>query len=137
MEFNATFLVSAISFILFVFLMNKIFYAPLTDIISEREKLVDDTLNEAKNSWDTASGLLAERESKLNKAYDDSKKLISESVENANLQAKERTQQAKNNSVNEINRQKANLSDENDWIKSNLDNTVKDLEEVITSKILG
>ena len=137
MEFNATFLVSAISFILFVFLMNKIFYAPLTDIISEREKLVDDTLNEAKNSRDTASGLLAERESKLNKAYDDSKKLISESVENANLQAKERKQKAKNNSVNEINRQKANLSDENDRIKSNLDNTVKDLAEVITSKILG
>ena len=122
---------------MFVFLMNKFFYAPLTDIISERENLVDDTLHEAKNSRDTASGLLAERESKLNKAYDDSKKLISESVENANLQAKERTQQAKNNSVNEINRQKANLSDENDWIKSNLDNTVKDLAEVITSKILG
>ena len=120
MEFNATFLVSAIS-----------------DIIEKREKLVDDTLNEAKNSRDTASGLLAERESKLNKAHDDSKKLISESVENANLQAKERTQQAKNNSVNEINRQKANLSDENDRIKSNLDNTVKDLAEVITSKILG
>ena len=89
MEFNATFLVSAISFLVFVFIMNKIFYAPLTDIIEKREKLVDDTLNEAKNSRDKASGILTERENKLTKARDDKKKIISSSVEKANTDSKE------------------------------------------------
>ena len=135
MEFNATFLVSAISFLVFVFLMNKIFYAPLTNVIIEREKLVDDTLNDAKNSKDEALNILKEREDKLNKAYNDSKKLISDSVENANLKSKEMTQKAKSDSVAEINKQKESLKQENDSLDLNA--TVNDLAQTITAKILG
>ena len=135
MEFNATFLVSAISFLVFVFLMNKIFYAPLTNIINEREKLVDDTLNEAKNSKETALELLKNREDKLNKAHDDSKKIISQSVENANLKSKELTQKAKSDSVSEIARQKAVLQEQNNSIQ--LDSVINDLAQTISTKILG
>ena len=137
MEFNATFLVSAISFLVFVFIMNKIFYAPLTDIIEKREKLVDDTLNEAKNSRDKASGILTERENKLTKARDDSKKIISSSVEKANADSKEMILKAKDDSVNEINAQKADLAAQNSNVKSQLDSTVNELANVITTKILG
>ena len=38
MEFNATFIVSAISFIIFVVLMNIILYAPLQKVVEERKK---------------------------------------------------------------------------------------------------
>lgn len=137
MEFNATFLVSAISFLLFVYLMNKIFYAPLENIITEREKLVDDTLNEAKKSRETASGLLTERENKLNKAYDDSKKIVNDSVEKANSKAKNMTQEAKTNSVEEINSKKSNLAEQTKSVKSQLNNTVNELAEQIATKILG
>lgn len=137
MEFNATFLVSAISFLVFVFIMNKIFYAPLTDIIEKREKLVDDTLNEAKNSRDKASGILTERENKLTRARDDSKKIISSSVEKANADSKEMILKAKDDSVNEINAQKADLAAQNSNVKSQLDSTVNELANVITTKILG
>lgn len=137
MEFNATFLVSAISFLVFVFIMNKIFYAPLTDIIEKREKLVDDTLNEAKNSRNKASDILTERENKLTKARDDSKKIISSSVEKANADSKEMMLKAKNDSTNEINSKKADLAAQNSDIQSRLDNTVNELANVITTKILG
>lgn len=137
MEFNATFIVSAISFLVFVYLMNKIFYAPLTNIITEREKLVDDTLNEAKNSRENASNLLQERENKLNRAHEKSKKIISESVENANLKSKELSEKAKNDSIAEINKQKSDLKEQNDLVKNKLDNVVKDLADVIETKILG
>lgn len=137
MEFNATFIVSAISFLVFVYFMNKIFYAPLTNIITEREKLVDDTLNEAKNSRENASNLLQERENKLNRAHEKSKKIISESVENANLKSKELSEKAKNDSIAEINKQKSDLKEQNDLVKNKLDNVVKDLADVIETKILG
>ena len=91
MEFNATFLVSAISFIVFVFLMNKIFYAPLEQIIGEREKLVDDTLNEAKKSKEEVSRLLSERESKLNKASEDCKSIINTKIAKTNEESKKLT----------------------------------------------
>ena len=137
MEFNATFLVSAISFLVFVFLMNKIFYAPLTNIINEREKLVDDTLNDAKASREQASGILTERENKLTKAREDSKKIVSSSVEKANSNSKDMIQQAKNNASDEINAKKADLQAQNSDVKSKLDNTVNELAGVITTKILG
>lgn len=49
MEFNATFLISAISFILFTLIMNKIFYKPLERVMDERQKFIDDTKSDAKN----------------------------------------------------------------------------------------
>lgn len=137
MEFNATFLVSIISFLVFVYLMNKVFYIPVTNIIEERENLVNETLNAAKNSRDKASQLLAERDNKLNQAAEDSKKLVNASIENANSKSKEMTQNAKTSSLNEIGRKKSELAEENDAVKSQLDNTVKNLAEEISSKILG
>lgn len=137
MEFNATFLVSAISFILFVFLMNKIFYAPLEKIIYEREKLVDDTLNEAKKSREMATGLLEERERKLNKAFDDSKKIINDGVLKANKTSKELTSNAKNDSINEINIQKEKLDAQSGKIREELESSSKEIAEQIISKILG
>ena len=49
MEFNATFIITAISFIIFVFLMNTILYRPLEKIVDERAKKQNsDTLNNAE-----------------------------------------------------------------------------------------
>ena len=62
MEFNATFLISAISFVVFTFIMNAIFYKPLTEIIEEREKFINKTLDDAKNSQNIAQELLKNKE---------------------------------------------------------------------------
>lgn len=137
MEFNATFLVSAISFLVFVYLMNKIFYAPLESIITEREKLVDDTLNDAKKSRAAAAELLQDRELKLNQAFEESRKLINGSVEAANIDSKEKTSQAKADSINSINTQKIDLDKQKEFVNSQLDSAVDELANLITSKILG
>ena len=50
MEFNATFLATIVSFIVFVILMNKILYAPILNIIEERENLVETNYRSAKNT---------------------------------------------------------------------------------------
>ena len=118
MEFNATFLVSAISFLVFVFLMNKIFYAPLENIINEREKLVDDTLNDAKNSRDEAARLLEERESKLTKASEDSKNIINKKVTTSNEEAKKLTLDAKTEAENNLNKLKKELDEHSESVKS-------------------
>ncbi len=50
MEFDATFLISVISFIVFVFIMNKIFYAPVLKIMQERQHFVDENFNTAREA---------------------------------------------------------------------------------------
>ena len=47
MEFDATFLFSVISFIVFVFIMNAIFYAPILKIMQKRSSLVENNFNSA------------------------------------------------------------------------------------------
>ena len=42
MEFNATFLATIISFLVFVFLMNKILYEPMGRIVAERKTFIDE-----------------------------------------------------------------------------------------------
>ena len=43
MEFDATFLFAVISFLVFIFIMNKVFYAPILRIMQERQKFVEIT----------------------------------------------------------------------------------------------
>ena len=125
MEFNATFLVSAISFIVFVFLMNKIFYAPLEKIIIKREQLVDDTLNEAK------------REDKLIKASNDSKSIVNNMVSVANENARTKTAEAKNSSVEQLKIHKQELEQQAVTAKNELCGTVQEIANQIVEKILG
>ncbi len=137
MEFNATFLVSAISFLVFVFLMNKIFYAPLERIITEREKLVDDTLNDAKNSRNETTRLLEERDSKLVKASEDSKSIINKKVTTSNEEAKKRTFDAKKEAEYKLNELKKELDNHSESVKNELQDAAKEIAAQITTKIFG
>ena len=48
MEFDATFIIATISFIVFVLIMNRIFYAPILKIMQERQNLVEENYSSAK-----------------------------------------------------------------------------------------
>ena len=69
MEFNATFLVSVISFIIFTIIMNKIFYKPLENVMDERQKFIDDAKSDALNSNNRADAILKEKEDRLNNLH--------------------------------------------------------------------
>ncbi len=137
MEFNATFLVSAISFIVFTIVMNIIFYKPLGKVISEREKFLDETKNDAFQSSSKADAILKDRDDKLNKSVLDAKKLVAEKVNTANENSRAKTSEAKQKSMEEITSAKSNLQTEAQQYKEELKTKVKDLAEVISSKVLG
>ena len=137
MEFNATFLVSAISFIVFTFVMNKIFYNPLGRVISERQKFLDETKNDALFSNNKAEAILKDRDDKLSKSVADAKRLVADKVNEANENSRTLTGKAKQKSMEEITSAKLSLHDEANQSKEELKNKVKDLAEVISSKVLG
>ena len=86
MEFNATFLISAISFILFTLIMNKIFYKPLERVMDERQKFIDETKSDAEKSNLKAQAIINNREERLTKSAADSKKLVADKINEANEQ---------------------------------------------------
>lgn len=137
MEFNATFLVSVISFIIFTIIMNKIFYKPLENVMDERQKFIDDAKSDALNSNNTADAILKEKEDRLNKSASDSKKLVADKINATNENSKTLTDNAKQKSQDEISSAKSNLQNEALQTSEELKSKVKDLAEVISSKVLG
>ena len=137
MEFNATFLVSAISFIIFTLIMNKIFYKPLERVMDERQKFINDAKSDAQYSSDKADAILRDKEERLNKSASDSKNIVAEKINDANLSSKKLTKDAKQKSQDEIASAKSNLQTEAQHLTGELRTRVKDLAEVISSKVLG
>ena len=137
MEFNATFLVSAISFILFTIIMNKIFYKPLEKIMTERRNFIDNTLSDAKYSSEKADAILKDRDEKLHAALLQSKQIISDSANNAKLDAETKIKDAKQKMRLEITNAKNELSVQADELDENLKPEVKKLAGMISSKLLG
>ena len=80
MEFNGTFLASIVSFIVFVFLMNKVLYAPMGKIVKERQSFIDSNLQSADANHKRADELSLERDNKLSGAKNEAREKYVESV---------------------------------------------------------
>lgn len=137
MEFNATFLISAISFILFTLVMNKIFYKPLEKIMDEREKFINDNLNDAKNSNDKAEFLLKDKDEKLAKSLIEARTIISKEVDATNKQSAQITAQAKQKSKEDIDLAKQTLSNEVEGFEGELNAKISELADFLKDKIIN
>ena len=137
LEFNATFIVSMISFIVFIIIMNAIFYKPILGVIEERDNYINDRYSDAKNSKDKAQKLLQEKDKRLNDTLFEAKKIVSDRVNQANDEAKLKTDNAKSESMKKIDAAKSELHNEEMQTSDILKENVKSLAESISSKILG
>lgn len=137
MEFNATFLISAISFILFTLLMNKIFYKPLGKIMNERENFINDNLNDAKISNDKAEFLLKDKDEKLAKSLIEARAIISKELDATNKQSAQITTQAKQKAKDEVDLAKQNLSCEVEGFEDELNSKINELSEFLKNKIIN
>ena len=137
MEFNATFLISAISFILFTLLMIKIFYKPLGKIMNERENFINDILNDAKISNDKAEFLLKDKDEKLAKSLIEARAIVSKELDATNKQSAQITAQAKQKAKDEVDLAKQNLSCEVEGFEDELNSKINELSEFLKNKIIN
>lgn len=137
MEFNATFIVSAISFIVFTLIMNAIFYKPLSKIAAERQKFVDDTLEEAKFYNKKSEAILKDKERKIEKTKHDAKKIILDKSDEAKSQKAGLTAEAQQKAVSQIESAKADLHQAKDNAQEILSEEAKKIAQNIATKILG
>lgn len=137
LEFNATFIVSIISFIIFILIMNDIFYKPIIKVINDRKSFIDGNYNDAKDSKEQAETILTQKDERLHQTLNETKKIVSDKVNQANETAQSLTGKAKENSQNSIDDAKTNIHKEEIQTTEALKENVKDLAESISSKILG
>ncbi len=137
MEFNATFIVSIISFIVFTLIMNEILYKPITNIVEEREHMINENYENAAVSKDKTTAIYTDRDEKLSKTAADNKKLTAEKMAEANNLAKNKTTEAKQNSTAQINEAKSDIQNRSEVLNNELKGRIDELADNISAKVLG
>lgn len=137
MEFNATFIASAVSFIVFTFIMNAIFYKPLSRTVDERQKFIDDTLEEAKAHTKKSEAILKDKEKQVEKTKHDAKKIITDKTEEVKAQKNVLTSEAQQKAAQNVDSAKEELQKSKDEAQQVLSDEVQKLAMNISSKILG
>ena len=137
MEFNGTIIVAMVSFILFIIIMNLIYYKPILNIVEERQKLIDDNYSVAQNSNEQADALLAEKEVQLASTAVKAREMMGKKVDKTVQKAESITSEAKTRSLEEIQAAKQNLAEEESNIYVSLDASVNEIADSISEKILG
>ena len=137
MEINATFLIATISFIVFVIIMNLIFYKPIENIVKKRQNFIDENLDEAKKNNATSQKLNDEYDKKINDANLQGKSIINKETINAEEKKAELIHEAKqkvahNNFINQKELNKVFTE-----VKSSLQEEAKDLAFEISAKLFG
>ena len=137
MEFNATFLATIISFIIFVILMNKILYAPILNIIEERKNYIDGNYKAAKENDEKTSKIDSAIEDKRNVAKDDARIQYSKTIEEFKTQKAQLVQEARQAAKNELEESNLELTNISNEAKENLKGSMVDLANDIVEKIIG
>ena len=137
MEFNGTFLVTIITFIVFVFLMNKILYAPILSIMEERRAVIDGNYKVAEDNTLRVEGLVEEKEEKLTAAKSDAKGRYNEVVEEFKAKRANIVNDAQLSAKDQLEHSEAELENASDAVKNALKSSMNDLANDIVEKVIG
>jgi F-type H+-transporting ATPase subunit b len=137
-EFNGTLIVAMISFVVFMFVMNAIFYRPILGIIRKRDDLVNQNYEQAKELADNAQKINAEYQTKLTDAKTENRTNMALEIENAQKKSFDVIQQAKDNAKIQIQNNKDIIEKEKENLYGEVNSElIKDLSSQIVKKVVG
>ena len=137
LEFNATFFIAMVSFVVFMVIMNAILYKPLERIVKERQDLIDKNHQKAQTAKEKYDVLKQWQESSMAKAQKEAGKTYQRILSEYKAQKETMLELNKNLSRKEIAVAAAELDGQVVEAKYELKPEVKTLASIISSKILG
>lgn len=137
-EFNATFLVAMLSFVVFIMIMNAIFYSPILNIMRKRDEYINSNYDEAKAFSEQAEKLDIKKAETIQQTQNECRTEIKNVVENAQGLASKNVQDVRTEVKNEIQLKKDSLVRESEALEGVLKSSVvTDLASSITSKFMS
>ena len=137
MQFNFTFVLALISFLCFIVIMNKIFYAPLLKIKKEREAFVEDNYKTAENNQKEIDEKLSYKETELEKSREQARILIKTETKKLRDDRDEKITEYKNELYANINAEQENLKQSAIEAKEVLKDKVVDIAKDVSQLLLG
>lgn len=137
MEINATILVSTISFIVFIFIMNAILYQPVMQIMEKRQKYINDNKEEAQQHRKKAAELVEDRNNKIADAQRKSRDVVAAKADSLKEEKARVLADTKNSVGVYFDEQKQNLAIQKEQALKNMRADVADLANRLTTKLMG
>ena len=137
MEFNGTFLASIITFLVFVYLMNKVLYEPMSDIVAQRKNVIDENYQKADELNKKAETIEADVNEKLSAARDDARKKYGQVIDTYKEQRAGIISDAQKTSKEELEAAYSVLDNVSNDAKEGLKSKMTDLAGDIAEKVLG
>ena len=137
LEINFTLILFAISFLVFIYLVNLTLYKPTGEIIEKRKGLIEGEYVKARELTDEANKKLEDYKSQIKSAKADAHNIIQEAINNA--------QKNKEGKISALlitlNKEKEaaviKIHQEQKIAMKELEDKIKILADLITSKVLG
>lgn len=137
LDFDLTFVVMAVSFIVFMVIMNHIFYKPMRRIIDRREEYINTHKDDAETKTQEAKKILAEYDSKLEKARLSGLEAIRNQSDEAKSERSQLVSDATRKATEQLETFRAAFEIEKATSVDALSNEVAPLAQQIVSKLLG
>ncbi len=137
-QFNATFLIAMFSFVVFILIMNAIFYRPILGIIRKREEYISNNYEEADRLENSAKEITTTCDAKIAQTQEKCRHEFRSAVTEVQDGATETIKEAREKSKLAIQEKKEDLSYREDELKKTIKScVVGELASSIASKILG
>ncbi len=137
MEFDATFLIAVISFVVFVLIMNKIFYAPILKIMQERQNFVADNFDYARKTKEETAKHLKYHDEELEKSRTEARLEVAQKSQQLKQERSKVISEYKAELFDNISKEKESLRNSAIEAKETLKDSVVDIAKGISEKLLG
>lgn len=137
MQIDGTFIFVVISFLIFLFIIKAILFAPITKIIEERENFYAKNLKMETESKEKTGSLLDEKENALKKSRAQAGEIIKETAKTAREKSASSIKETKKEIQEKIEKNKSELISESENSKRSLKNEVSAFASSIASRILN
>ena len=137
LELNFTFILFALSFLVFINLLNLTLYKPVGEIIEKRKGLVESDLNKASSYAKEANECIQNYQSQIKQARSDSQDIIQESIKQVEKVKQEKISNLLSTLTKEKEEALKKIKIEEKSTMQKLEGEIKILTELITNQILG
>ncbi len=136
LQIDGTFIVIGVSFLVFMFIMQVIFYGPMFKIKKQRQDYIEENQRHAKVMSEKADNFIQEQENELKETRNQSKEILSQAVQGASLSKDQTVKKATGKALETLEKEKERITQSKLETKESLNNEIYSLADEIVSKVL-
>lgn len=135
LQFNATFLIAIVSFVIFIFIMNIIFYKPVLAIIEERKRYIRANYDAAEKFNKDSDMVISDKNKRIADSEKQAKQIVLHKTIASNQDAQVMIKNAKKIADERIDTEKNIIS--NAEKSSDMSEAISDISDAIAKKLIG